>query len=123
MTWVWLESAQTLQHIGLLFNCFVHIIMYYYYALVSLKIRVWWKKYITKLQIVQFLTSIVCWVPSAYYMYFADETKGTCNGYTYETWYSIYLNALLNLSLLWSFNGVKKRNEKVAAAESMKKLS
>lgn len=44
---------------GFLFNAFVHIIMYYYYGLVQLKIRVWWKELITLLQIFQFISCFV----------------------------------------------------------------
>jgi len=32
--------------------------MYYYYTLSSLKIHVWWKKYLTQFQIVQFVVDI-----------------------------------------------------------------
>ena len=31
MAWFWLEYAQSLQFIGLLFNTSVHVVMYYYY--------------------------------------------------------------------------------------------
>lgn len=42
-----------------LLNCFVHVIMYSYYALAALGPRVqkylWWKKYLTQLQLAQFI--------------------------------------------------------------------
>jgi len=37
-------------------NCFVHVLMYYYYFRCELGLPTWWKKYITSAQIVQF-----CW--------------------------------------------------------------
>ena len=36
-------------------NSFVHTLMYLYYALASMKIRVWWKRYLTQLQMGQLL--------------------------------------------------------------------
>lgn len=37
LVWHWLEYCTTLQHIGLLWNTFVHVVMYAYYALKVLK--------------------------------------------------------------------------------------
>ena len=34
-TWGWLEYGMTLQYIGMLWNTFVHVVMYYYYYLKS----------------------------------------------------------------------------------------
>ena len=42
-----------------MFNSFVHIILYYYYHLTAQGKSVWWKKYITQLQIVQFVIFLV----------------------------------------------------------------
>ena len=49
----WVPGGQVA--IGPVFNCIVHSIMYSYYALSvipSLKDKLWWKKYITTLQLV-----------------------------------------------------------------------
>lgn len=34
-------------------NSFVHIIMYYYYAMTAVGYRIWWKRYITAIQLVR----------------------------------------------------------------------
>ena len=60
MAWFWLEYVQSLQFIGLLFNTSVHVVMYYYYFRRVLGWPVWWKRYVTTFQIVQFGTSVVC---------------------------------------------------------------
>jgi len=39
-------------------NLFVHVIMYYYYARSAMGAQIWWKKYLTTLQIVQFLLDL-----------------------------------------------------------------
>lgn len=47
-------------------NCLVHIIMYFYYLLTAISPRykgsVWWKKYLTQLQIIQFFAILVHWL-------------------------------------------------------------
>jgi len=49
--------------LGAFFNCCVHVIMYSYYALSTLGESVrpylWWKKYLTVLQMVQFVAALV----------------------------------------------------------------
>lgn len=60
MSWLWVDQVQTLQFGGLLANTAVHVVMYFYYFLTTLKISPWWKKYITSLQIVQFVSRCVC---------------------------------------------------------------
>lgn len=55
----------------MLFNSIVHVIMYTYYGIAGLGPRyqkyIWWKKYLTTLQIVQFLF-IIFYLPAAYIM-------------------------------------------------------
>ncbi|XP_045520654.1 elongation of very long chain fatty acids protein AAEL008004-like [Pieris brassicae] len=63
-TWIALKyepNTNTAMFVGTL-NSFVHIIMYTYYALSAypqLTKYLWWKKYITKLQLVQFAVMLV----------------------------------------------------------------
>ncbi|KAL3222467.1 hypothetical protein MRX96_004928 [Rhipicephalus microplus] len=62
--WVWLNFGNEGQGmLGLIINQAVHVIMYIYYFLAALGPSVrqylWWKKYLTSLQIVQFLIVIV----------------------------------------------------------------
>nr|AKE92956.1 elongation of very long-chain fatty acids protein [Sepia officinalis] len=55
--WVMMFIPGGLSWFGACLNCFIHIVMYTYYglsAVPSLKGKLWWKKYITKLQLIQF---------------------------------------------------------------------
>ena len=45
MAWAWVEHRQSLQFIGMVFNCAVHVPMYWYYYHASLGKTVWWKRY------------------------------------------------------------------------------
>jgi len=47
-----------LSYFGAMLNCFIHVVMYAYYglsAIPAMQPYLWWKKYITKLQLLQFV--------------------------------------------------------------------
>lgn len=66
-SWTWFRCEVTWVADGVMFNTFVHCIMYYYYYLAQKKMPPWWKKYVTSLQIFQFVTSFIC---SAIWLYY-----------------------------------------------------
>lgn len=58
-----------------LLNSFVHTIMYYYYTLTCFNIRPWWKKYITRTQLIQFCVGLPSTIP--YFFLPACSTEST----------------------------------------------
>jgi len=59
-------------------NCMIHVIMYYYYAIQSLEKRdFWWRRYLTSLQIVQFVLDIFSSIFFPYFLYYNIPCKGT----------------------------------------------
>ena len=48
MAFWWLEAAQSLQQIALLTNTAIHVLMYYYYFMCSIKRPPRWKKLVTQ---------------------------------------------------------------------------
>ena len=52
---VQLRGQTSLQWLIVIMNLFVHVIMYAYYALHALGHQPWWKRYLTELQIAQFI--------------------------------------------------------------------
>jgi len=59
LVYVMLDYMVGVQWLCITANAFVHIPMYVYYALSSMGIEVWFKKYITKLQITQFVIGLL----------------------------------------------------------------
>ncbi|CAK9074032.1 unnamed protein product [Durusdinium trenchii] len=100
MVWNWLEYRMNLQHIGLLWNTFVHVVMYAYYGLKVLKIPTPWKNWVTRLQILQFLTSVAFGVGAMKHMWEAPFGN-KCAGQT-----TMWVNLAFNITLLWQFVGV-----------------
>mmetsp|Transcript_4478 Transcript_4478/g.5952 ORF Transcript_4478/g.5952 Transcript_4478/m.5952 type:complete len:114 (+) Transcript_4478:2-343(+) len=105
MTWFWLAYCQSLQFGGLLFNTFVHVVMYYYFFLRSRGAKeIWWKPWITRIQIIQFVFSMICVVPWAVLVF---GYKRQCSGY-----HATLFNLGFNASLLFLFIGVLTRIKK-----------
>jgi fatty acid elongase 3 len=61
--WWFNDSGTTMQAPLIMANTFVHSFMYVYYFLSSLGIHPWWKKYITKIQIIQFAVDMFWCLP------------------------------------------------------------
>eukprot|EP01115_Flamella_aegyptia_P001605 TRINITY_DN12662_c0_g1_i1.p1 TRINITY_DN12662_c0_g1~~TRINITY_DN12662_c0_g1_i1.p1 ORF type:complete len:298 (+),score=70.87 TRINITY_DN12662_c0_g1_i1:98-991(+) len=102
-------------------NSFVHVIMYAYYFLATIGIDPWWKKYLTMLQIYQFVSGVI--YTSAYFYYYFDGLdttlglgKWTWNqGCTGELWAISYMffvnNSFLVLFMKFYFDTYKKKRD------------
>jgi len=121
MAWLWLEYRQSLMFIGLAFNTFVHIPMYYYYYRTSSSAglafhkdgtpvetnrlsKPTWGSYVTRLQIFQFSTSGICLVVSLVGFVLPG---GKCSGMG-----SLAFNFVFNTTLLAQFVTLFKKNKR-----------
>ena len=110
IAWAWWTVCKVQcggdSYFGALFNSFIHVLMYAYYLFAALKISCPWKKYLTQMQMVQFM---VCNVHAVYV-------------YVYETCppilsiFQVFM--MTSLFALFAFFYVKKYK---AAASSTKK--
>jgi fatty acid elongase 3 len=92
LTWVMLKEEVGVQYIAITMNLMVHVVMYFYYSLTALGHRVWWKKYITMVQITQFVVDIVGnGLGMAVYYYRGGN--GTCAGSMLAWWFGQFVLA------------------------------
>lgn len=92
--------------------------MYWYYFQAARGVRIWWKKWITRLQIVQFIIDL-CFVYFASYTYFSSTyfpslpTFGQCAGEEFAAFAGIgILSSYLLLFISFYFATYKKDNAK-----------
>eukprot|EP00392_Amoebophrya_sp_AT5.2_P008015 g8034.t1 len=107
MAYAWVRYKMSLQFIGLLFNTFVHIVMYFYYLQRAVtKKTPSWKRAVTSLQVLQFLTSVVAFGYSVGGYVYVTNVEGQLGGRGYECagWPWVMLgNIGFNLFLLKDF--------------------
>eukprot|EP01102_Stenamoeba_stenopodia_P015800 TRINITY_DN5446_c0_g1_i2.p1 TRINITY_DN5446_c0_g1~~TRINITY_DN5446_c0_g1_i2.p1 ORF type:complete len:297 (+),score=75.95 TRINITY_DN5446_c0_g1_i2:94-984(+) len=78
---------------GVIINATIHTFMYYYYSIASYGHNVWWKKYLTKGQIIQFIWGFTSWWPFLYF----------CTGCSKQSIFVWYFNQFVLFSFLVLF--------------------
>eukprot|EP01104_Vermistella_antarctica_P007610 TRINITY_DN1865_c3_g1_i1.p1 TRINITY_DN1865_c3_g1~~TRINITY_DN1865_c3_g1_i1.p1 ORF type:complete len:324 (+),score=97.60 TRINITY_DN1865_c3_g1_i1:49-972(+) len=99
-------------------NTLVHCIMYSYYTMSMLGYRAWWKKYLTQLQMIQFIGNIgALWI--WYYLnsvtLAASDGVHSCGG---EMWIFTAVNATMVLFLVLFYLFFQRTYEKPKAGTS-----
>ena len=92
-----LQGRPSVSWVIVYLNLAVHVVMYFYYFLAALKIKVWWKMAVTILQITQFIIDlIVCYGCTMVLLFETLEwSNWHCSGTTFS--------AIFGCSLLTSY--------------------
>jgi len=112
LIWNCLYMGTPTQWTAELLNALVHIPMYYYYTMASLGYTVWWKKYLTRLQIIQFIVVNFLHWTSYFYHYVLNRN---CASFS-DTWGNgigaFVVNSYLLLFILFYRNTYKQSTRK-----------
>lgn len=98
-----LDGRTSVSWIPISLNLSVHVAMYYYYYATAGGAKIWWKKYLTTMQIIQFVIDLVAVYFSSYSYYAANYAPalphmGSCAGTEFA--------ALFGCLLLTSYLGL-----------------
>ena len=107
----------------------VHVVMYWYYFQSARGVRIWWKKYITMLQIIQFVIDLF-FVYFASYTYFASTyfpwipNNGKCAGEEFAAFAGMgILSSYLLLFISFYFATYRKEQKRGKGARPRRSTS
>jgi fatty acid elongase 3 len=104
-----LVAKTSVQWVPITINLLVHVIMYFYYGRTAMGAKIWWKKYLTTFQIVQFVIDfVVIWFCILSY-YIIDAFLAPRHIWFHEgincrgNWWSAWTGAIIITSYLFLF--------------------
>jgi len=113
LVYVMIEYRVAVRWLATMTNVTVHVPMYYYYAISSMGKTVWWKKYITKMQIAQFVLDIVANCVGFYYISTGESCSGSLPSWIFG---QAILVSFLILFMMFYQSTYKKPQPGTAAA-------
>lgn len=114
--YVYMSTDMVLQWIIVVANCLVHVAMYYYYAMSSVGVRVWWKKYITMAQIIQFIIDLTSTWPYPFLYFSASGCSGSMRAWIFGQAVGFSFFKLFTDFYTKSYRKEKTSNDKAKAA-------
>merc|ERR1712072_63017 len=88
--WIGMEAHFTVQWVATVLNTTVHTFMYYYYFRTAMGAKVWWKRYLTVGQMIQFWVNMI----GICYWYYLKKTGavGDCAGDERAFWFGFLMS-------------------------------
>lgn len=113
LTWSQLQFHSSVQWVPIVLNLWVHVIMYFYYGMAALGKYFWWKRYLTRIQITQFVVDIMACLYAYVYgiVYSVGDCwpfKPFCFNYDIDTLacYGTQTGAVVGIFLITSYFGL-----------------
>ncbi|RYP43439.1 hypothetical protein DL768_009927 [Monosporascus sp. mg162] len=110
-------------------NLTVHVVMYWYYFQSARGIKIWWKEWVTRLQIIQFIIDLG-FVYFASYTYFTSRyfpympNAGNCAGEEFAAFAGIgVISSYLVLFILFYIATYKRDHKAPSARKSLRRMS
>jgi len=95
LTFSQLYGRSTVQWVPITLNLMVHILMYYYFCRAALGAQIWWKKYLTTFQIVQFFIDLIA-------VYYCSSTFIIGEYYPHWGW-NVHCNATIGAASIGTY--------------------
>jgi fatty acid elongase 3 len=116
LTFVTMSTDVNVQWMAISANACVHVFMYYYYAMSAMGYKIWWKKYLTVMQIIQFVADLTVQTAGmVLVLRYQDLPNQTCSGPVSSWWFGQFV---LGSFLLLFIRFFGKTYEKKGAAKA-----